>query len=647
MRLPRVAFFGFFVLSIISVGSLGAGPQPVGAGPSVLLITLDTTRADKLGVYGNKNGITPSLDALAQRCWVFDRCETSVPQTMPSHATILSGWYPYHHTVRKNMETLVPEAVPLIAEEFRNKGYATGAFVSAWVLEGRYGFARGFDIYDDSFTKKTFKKEAERRADKTLKAADDWLRKQSGRWFCWVHLFDPHEPYAPPEPYATQFKGHLYDGEIAFMDDALGSLFGVLLARGQLENTIVVVCGDHGESLGEHGEQTHGLFLYEATTRVPLLIHLPGQIIQHRIADPVGLVDISPTLRELCGLESPLADGVSLAPLLLGQQWKPSAIYMESMDSLLAYGWAPLYGRVENNYKYILAPREELYNLSSDQAEQANLAKREVGEATQMREALQHIVGQKPEVKSQSLQLDKEEMQALMSLGYIAGTPGLKGASYADPKDKIEEYIALQESRRLVNEKKANEAAVLLERLYDGGTRSVQVLFGLCLCYFETAPQKSLRFALEAIRARPDFAQPYERAILILLAQGKYTDAKNLADLGIRETGDWDGAISIQGAWAAYMLNKSDSEVLPYLKKISGPWSEHYMSAKLKALLALRRQDRPEALKWLSVMAKSAPPEAMKALSREEKFKPLQGDPKFREILGGAAGETKTASTSP
>jgi arylsulfatase A-like enzyme len=304
------------------------------------VITLDTTRADRLGCYGCSKGLTPSLDAFAQKCFLFKHCEAPRPQTVPSHTSLFSGWDPIRHGVRKNLEEQVPSGVPLIAQEFRRSGYATAAFISSFVLLPHYGLGRGFQTYDTSFFDTSNPQVTERRAARTLQAALPWIQKQRAPWFCWVHLYDPHYPYEPPEPFTKRYADAPYDGEVAYMDDALGAFLGALEARGLLASTAVVICADHGEGLGDHGEKMHGVFLYEATTHVPLLIRLPGQSARTTVADDVGLVDVAPTLRELCGLPPVPGDGVSLRPLFHGEALGRKAVYLESLETMYNFSWA-------------------------------------------------------------------------------------------------------------------------------------------------------------------------------------------------------------------------------------------------------------------------------------------------------------------
>ena len=257
----------------------------------------------------------------------------------------MSGTLPLRHGVRVNVENAVPRTVPLLAEEFGRAGYQTAAFVSGSVLLSRYGLNRGFGTYDDSFYNTLRKGHQKADAGQTLPKALAWIQGQKGPFFCWVHLFDPHVPYAAPEPFGSKFKERPYDGEIAYMDEQLRSFWEALSRSMDTDGLLVVFCADHGEALGEHGEMDHGIFLYQTTMHVPFLLHVPGQKQSGRVEALVGLVDVAPTIRDLAGLNpAEMADGRSLAPLLGGGAMEPRDVVMESMEGLLTYGWSPLYG---------------------------------------------------------------------------------------------------------------------------------------------------------------------------------------------------------------------------------------------------------------------------------------------------------------
>ncbi len=598
--------------------------------PSVLLITLDTTRADRFGAYGNADGLTPSLDALASRCSLFEHCYAAVPQTFPSHLTIFSGWNPDHHGVRKNMETYAPRNVSLLAEAFQGRGYATGAFISSIVLLGRYGMDRGFDTYDTSFYDPQRPAISERPAAETCSLALQWIKSRKKPWFSWIHLYDPHFPYAPPKPYAERFKKQPYDGEIAYMDSALGNLFSRLQQAGLLEGTLIVVCGDHGESLGEHGEDTHSIFLYDATTQVPLLIHLPGQTKAARVRDVVGLVDIAPTIRDICGLgQAPASDGVSLRPLLEGKPWQERPIYIESLEPLYSFGWAPLYAWVEGAYKFILAPRPELYNVIEDPKELKNLFPAQKGRALEMRQALlAHMKAAKPE-EGKKVELDPEEMKSLLSLGYISGTTGASGATYRDPKDGTEIMKLHMKAMGFYASNKWKEASAIFEMIMQKDPRNPLNLYYLARCYAETAPDKSVIYLRRSLAIRQDFPQAYRELLSIMLRQGKLQESYDIGQVALKEVSDSDGNIHALTAWAALKIGRPSTETRAIIRSAKRGGEADQLLLEDEAALALQDGDKEAALKKLNAFAAIAPAADVALLDKEPLFAGLKEEPRF------------------
>src|SRR4051794_4029344 len=315
------------------------------AAPNVLLITIDTLRADAVGAYGNRSASTPWIDRLAAGGVRFTQARASSVVTLPSHANILSGTYPFHHGVRENAGFWFPAQLDTLATLLHARNYRTAAFVSAFPLDARFGLTRGFDVYDDRFPKNETGaafRVPERRGTDTVAAALDWIRRDlpaggdantQAPWLAWVHLYEPHFPYAPPEPYASRYAAAPYLGEISAADAALGPLLQPILDGGAARDTLVVLTADHGESLGEHGEMTHGLFAYDATLRVPLIIHEPHRFGARTITEPVRHVDILPTILDVIDGTAPAAaDGRSLVPLATGKTAPATATYFESLS---------------------------------------------------------------------------------------------------------------------------------------------------------------------------------------------------------------------------------------------------------------------------------------------------------------------------
>jgi len=481
------------------LGRPDGGREPPGAGsparaPDILLITLDTTRADRLGTYGYAAAATPRLDQLARQGVRFERALSPVPLTLPAHASLMTGREPFRHGVRNNGHFVLPGDVPTLAEALTARGYDTAAFVSAFVLDRRFGLARGFGHYDDGLdapaTGAFVSLELERRGDRTVAAARAWLdtaTRRNGRrpYFVWVHLYDAHEPYAPPSPFRERFDGRSYDGELAFQDAVVGELLDAT-GFGGAASPLVVVAGDHGESLGEHGESTHGLFVYDAVLRVPLIVAWPARLQPATVSTPVRLLDLAPTILDLAGgpgLDG--ADGLTLRGLLepRGQADEPSPAYAETYFPEFFMQWAPLRALHAGHWKYIDAPEPELYDLAADPAEQVNLAARELARAASMKRALEGTVsGGRGRLASTSI--SSEARQRLTSLGYLsAGAPRPAPASSgqrADPKRMLPLYERLLEGNRQLGLGAAPRAAGLAREVLaqDAGNAFAQLLLG-------------------------------------------------------------------------------------------------------------------------------------------------------------------------
>ena len=303
-----------------SLGACRSQPAPTISsadltGRPIILVTVDTLRADRLGAYGSSKGLTPALDRFAQGAARFTAAVTQVPLTLPAHATMLTGLHPAKHGVRTNDGFRLAPGVPTLPEALRRRGYATGAFIGGGPLQASFGLARGFDRYDDDFLRAVGT--VERSADEVVRSAVAWIEQhRSQPFFAWLHLFDPHSPYAPPEPFATAHAGAPYDGEVAYTDAAIGRLFDHLQRSGLFSDAAILIVADHGESLGEHGERTHGTFLYDATVHVPLLVKLPGMAASREVTVPVETADLAPTIAAISGATLDAVDGQNLLPLL-------------------------------------------------------------------------------------------------------------------------------------------------------------------------------------------------------------------------------------------------------------------------------------------------------------------------------------------
>jgi arylsulfatase A-like enzyme len=449
MRLAKLILIGA-ALSFPAVSSMEAS----GAAKSddirhVLLITLDTTRADRLGCYGYKKAVTPNLDSLAGQGIKFLNAYTHVPLTLPSHCSILTGTLPLYHQVHNNGFYTLDEQIPTLAEVFLRAGYKTAAFVASFTVDSRFGLDRGFQIYDDNFKSDEILKNfrSERRAGEVVDAFLPWLNKNSNQgFFAWIHFFDPHLPYDPPSPFKESFPDRKYDGEIANMDSAIGVVIENLRKAGILDNTLIIVVGDHGEALGEHKEIEHGLFLYEASMRVPLLFVCKNKLPTGRaVLAKVGLVDIMPTILKLASLPVPgTVQGISLLPWISGRKDGDRPTYIETYYPRENFGWSEFKGLIDGPWKFIQAPRPELYDLKNDPLEENNLFQKEPSVSRSMVKKLQDVIRMNsrsaPALKRNMSSADEEKLR---SLGYLGGdwSEAPSKQAWPDPKDKIDDYL--------------------------------------------------------------------------------------------------------------------------------------------------------------------------------------------------------------
>jgi arylsulfatase A-like enzyme/Tfp pilus assembly protein PilF len=452
-------------------------PIPYSSGrrrDNVLLITLDTTRADHLGCYGWSRARTPHFDRLAAEGVRFEHAFASAPITLPSHASILTGLYPPAHGVRNNGNFYLAERFQTLATLLHGQGYRTAAFVSSFILDRRYGLARGFDVYDDRIEGAqpgVISLGAERRGDRTSHALSLWLESYaaapSAPFFAWLHLYDPHEPYRPPPPFRDLFADAPYDGEIAFDDAIVASILDKLGRLGLLDHTLIAVVADHGESLGEHGEETHSMFVYDAAIRVPLLLWRPGTLPGGTVVqDPVRTIDLAPTLLDLVGAPAlPRIDGRSLLPLVEGRDKGPTPlVYAETYLPQFYMNWSPLRAVRSDRFKLIEAPRPELYDLAQDPGELHDLHDSRADTARALKSRLDAITGGGAGAMNVAA-LDREAMEKLAALGYVgAGAepqPARSGAD--DPKDMIAIFNRLRRANSAVREGRFADALPILD----------------------------------------------------------------------------------------------------------------------------------------------------------------------------------------
>ena len=445
--MKKAALIVIAILAVIEIG-IWTGvfwrwrATSAAAGP-IVLISIDTLRADHLPVYGYTKVRTPNIDALAAAGIVFEHAYSHVPQTLPAHTSILSGQLPFEHGVRDNIGFTVKPGQWFVQKALHDLGWPTGGFVSAYVLRAATGINQGFDTYDSDLPPSSGELsigQVQRDGDQTLTAAERWLdgREPGKPFFLFLHLYEPHKPYAPPARFATNEP---YDGEIAYADEIVGRLFDRLRASGLYDRSTIVLLSDHGEGLGDHGEQEHGLFLYTETIHVPLVVKMAGRHNARRIATPVQHIDLVPTILDLAGgARHAELRGRSLRPLLDGSGTLADAgIYSESLYSRYHFGWSELYALTDARYRLIRAPRDELFDLARDPKEAASIAAERPQVRQAMRAALETLIA-RSSIAAPSAVSD-EDKQRLSALGYVGGgssaSLSLPGDSLPDPKDKV------------------------------------------------------------------------------------------------------------------------------------------------------------------------------------------------------------------
>jgi arylsulfatase A-like enzyme/Tfp pilus assembly protein PilF len=535
-------------------------------GCNVLLITIDTLRVDRVGAFGGRGGLTPHLDRLAADGVRFTRAYSAVPLTLPSHASILTAVSPPVHGLRANGLFRLGAKLPTLATVLKGAGYRTGAFVGAFVLDARFGLNRGFDVYDDRYGEKQSgdpAEGAERRGEDVVRPAAAWIAQGPQPFFAWVHLYDPHEPYRAPEPYASRHEP--YDAEVAYADAMVGKLLDDLRAAGQLDRTLIVVAADHGESLGEHGERTHGVFVYEATMRVPWIIsglRAQGTGLGNRAIDElVRLIDLAPTVLDLIGVPAPASfEGAPVTPGV------DRTAYVEAMDANLTRGWAPLTGVTTRDYTLIDLPIPELYDLRADPGETNNLYARDATRARTLEALLRAQTASflARGSAAEKTTLSAEARQRLQALGYVASSadPGNRVYTGADdpktligPANELQRAVtafnsgargpALESARAIMRQhprfataygmvasmqRQSGDLRGAIATLEDAARRGIadQTVMVVLAGYLQEAGSGAEAvLLLEAVIAEhPDYAEAYNSLGVMLSRQGKHDRAR-------------------------------------------------------------------------------------------------------------------------
>jgi arylsulfatase A-like enzyme/Tfp pilus assembly protein PilF len=509
--------------------------------PNVVLITFDTTRADAVGYANGRADVTPNLDKLAASGAWFSTAITSQPLTMPAHSTIMTGLYPYRHGVRNNGTYILDKSNLTLAERLKASGYATHAVVSSFVLDSQFGLDQGFDTYDDDMSGGPQQKMfmfREIRGNQTANKAIAWLkskRPENKPFFLWVHFFDAHADYEPPDEIAQRFPGERYQAEIAYADQELGRVLKTLDELKLTKDTLIAFSADHGESLGDHGERSHGIFVYDSTVQVPMFFAGKRIPKKGRVDPVVRTADITPTILDLLGLDDDKKlDGVSLLPLINGEATPPRTAYSESFAPRLNFGWSELRAVRDGNVKYIAAPRPEAYDVVRDAGESKNLmsggsvpapARRLAAETQRVQKEDPFTTG-----KHRQQKLDAETMRKLAALGYVWGSEPATSGPRPDPKDRIVYWEQFQEAQMLIRKHEYAPALQMVRAVLEVDRDNVVAMASLANVLTKmNARTEALEVFRRMIQIDPERDMPYLGASRTLRELGRFEEAEAYA----------------------------------------------------------------------------------------------------------------------
>jgi choline-sulfatase len=637
--------------TILSVESAAAATPPnpspkvnpkasANSSPNIVLITLDTTRADRMGFLGSRRGLTPNLDELAHQSAVFTHAYSQAPLTPTSHATILTGTYPQFHQV-DDFRVPLAKDLPYAPDILRAHGYKTAAFVGSIVLDPSPsyapGFDRGFDTYDAGFHYEGVGEDhyhtVERRGGEVVKHALAWLDKHpKGPFFIWVHLYDPHDPYEPPEPFKTRYSKEPYDGEIAYVDSAVGKLLRQLKTRGLYESTVIAVMADHGESLGAHGEDTHGVFLYDETIQVPLVIKVPHGV-EKRIENRVELVDVLPTLLQIVGIATPpQVQGESMLGIirsdLATDSWRDRPAYAETDYPRTAFGWSALQSLRSGKYLFVQAPRRELYDELTDPGADHDLASASTAVADTLAGRLSDI-RQKTTNHREAPKAaeDPKAQEKLAALGYVSGAGnGLKSGgagqgtsalnSAIDPKDKIQISNIFHEANSLRQRGHLAEAAKLLQKLVvaEPSMPGIYTKLGDCLLDMKQYGQ-AVPILRKAVELDPDSPMTRLQLAKALMGTGDFAGAVPELEFAIAKVPSFaDAHVFLENAYArTNRIPETISECKIVLEFLPNDFGSHLILGRFLQLSGDFEGSIPHLKKAAAILPKAPEPHAFLA----------------------------------
>ena len=574
---------------------------------NVVVITLDTTRADRLPCYGRRDVSTPTIDAFAARGVRFEHCYAQTPLTLPSHTTLMTGTLPLFHGIRDNGGFFVPQKLKTMAELFKDKGYETAAFIAAYVLDSKWGLNQGFDTYFDKFDMTKFKRVSlgtvQRPANEILDQALPWLEARKGkRFFAWLHLYDPHSPYEPPPPFDKLYADRPYLGEIAFADSQLARLWSWLESNGLLERTFIVFAGDHGESLGEHEEQSHGFFVYQSAIHVPLIIVTPFPGLQGVVSPEVTtLSDVMPTVCDMAGLPVPAeVQGRSLLPSFFGRRRKNNPLaYSETYYPRFHYGWSDLKTVQDGRYKLILAPVPELYDVVADPGEEKNLVYLEKKEYESLSARAEAFIGRagRNAYETDYSKVDEETREKLSALGYVGSFTDpakLKGKKLANPREKITVFNELSQAREMGLNGKADAAIRIIQGIIASDPDITDAYFAVGNILFQEQKYKEAVESFKQVLGRkPDDSFAAINIALSYEGMGNYDEAEKFL-LGYVRKGFADPQFYFMLGNMNYIQKRYD-QAIAYFEKCLSSNAESAGSYNILAAIYIIKDDLPRA----------------------------------------------------
>jgi len=577
-----------------------------------ILITIDTLRADRIGCYGFQWIDTPFIDLFASRGIKFTRCISQTPLTLPSHTSLLTGTLPLFHGVRDNGGFIVPPELKTLAELFKQNGYETAAFVGAYVLDSKWGLNQGFDYYFDQFDLSRFEKVSlgtvQRPGNEVMDEALAWLEKKKQKnFFAWIHIYDPHTPYEPPPPFDKKYR-HPYLGEIAFADSQLGRLWEFLKANNLIQNSFLIFASDHGESLGQHRESTHGFFVYQEAIHVPLIFVTPFEKLQGiSSSQVVSLVDVMPSVLEMAGISIPAqVQGTSLLPLFFEPEKKlHSFAYSETFYPRFHYGWSELQTLQNDRYKLIIAPELELYDLTEDPNEEKNLASSTKNIMAEFHaEALKFTEKfSQNAYKLDYRKIDEETRQKLAALGYIGSftdSAKLKGKKLANPKEKIVVFNELSKARELGLGGKAEEAIRIIKEIIASDPEVTDAYFSLGNIYYKQGNFKeAISYFEKALELKPDDTFVVLNIGLCYQRMREFDEAEKFV-LDYLQKGFTDSQLYFMLGGMKFIQKKYD-EAIPYYEKCLSINSESASAQNGLAAIYIIKEDLVQAEKHVNL----------------------------------------------